>query len=845
MATKNPQAAIFDRDPKNKWEGGEADPLIGKTTANSEQFKRALYQEQRVLKKKIEKLVKMLEEKQLGTAERYALKKSLEESNASMKTVADAAEKELDFLKSTQRYQQEALRKLTKLREFQASQKTTGPMSLKQKEAMEKQQKLLASVEKQLQELSGKDIGSASGRLGTLKALSRIDKTMTELPVDLQKMFAAQEQFTEETIALQRRIFDEQQKERQKQIDKQKKDEEKRKEDDRRRAEKEVEEAAATFEARLSKGFGAYQKLQAGKKRRNEMIKNKSLSVLDRLGVGKLSLGTVARGAIGANNLRKSWREGSTGFQQYMQNRALASGRDPSSLRFGLGNVEREDDEEQRYRARMTSKWGGPGVAQAVGVPDAPKSSHSTEDQLEVEQGIAETLKVHTAENARFNARMLDAVKQVARASSSGAGGAANSSSFAEGAAGGAAGGVLAKLTAMLPGMVSSVLPPLLLLLTPALLLKLGVDQKKRIEADPHNKEFDDNAYARNLRGKADSVGQATAMQAQKALKTLQPGVAKQYLAAGVQADGNYLDGYSKQQLEDMAAGRKPDTASMEKFVTIQTGAQKAASSASAAADDNGDMQRLAARSQVQIPAAGSDGAQAVGAMGKPMGSSPSGKLPGDTPVGSGGMIKDSNAFTKNANVNVDGVNPQLQSKLVAMGQEYKEKTGKNININSGYRSIADQEKLYKSMKPGMAAKPGSSLHNYGLAVDIPSNTANELDKLGLLSKYGMERPISNEPWHIQPKGVSVAAAKSGIYSADAPRDQGAGSQVATATPSTPSVSPAIVEAPNTSSGAQTPVAQNSGGVNTGTSGNSMSVSSIPTFDSSDGTFFALNLGVV
>jgi hypothetical protein len=147
-------------------------------------------------------------------------------------------------------------------------------------------------------------------------------------------------------------------------------------------------------------------------------------------------------------------------------------------------------------------------------------------------------------------------------------------------------------------------------------------------------------------------------------------------------------------------------------------------------------------------------------------------------------------------------------------------------------------------MKPGMAAKPGSSLHNSGLAVDIPSNTANELDKLGLLQKYGMERPISNEPWHIQPKGVSVAAAKSGIYSADAPKDQGASTQVANSTPSSPSVSAANVEAPKTSSGAQTPTAQ-SGGGNNGTSGNSMSVSSIPTFDSSDGTFFALNLGVV
>jgi LAS superfamily LD-carboxypeptidase LdcB len=41
--------------------------------------------------------------------------------------------------------------------------------------------------------------------------------------------------------------------------------------------------------------------------------------------------------------------------------------------------------------------------------------------------------------------------------------------------------------------------------------------------------------------------------------------------------------------------------------------------------------------------------------------------------------------------------------------------------VTSGYRSLAKQARLYEAYRRGgpLAARPGSSAHNYGLAVDI------------------------------------------------------------------------------------------------------------------------------
>lgn len=205
---------------------------------------------------------------------------------------------------------------------------------------------------------------------------------------------------------------------------------------------------------------------------------------------------------------------------------------------------------------------------------------------------------------------------------------------------------------------------------------------------------------------------------------------------------------------------------------------------------------------------------------------------------------------TKSGGADVKGLNPQMSQNLAAMSKAYTDATGKKLNINSGFRSIAEQTKLYRTKPPGMAAKPGSSLHNYGLAVDISASQADELDKLGLLGKYGFTRPINNEKWHLQPAGISVSAARAGLYSADAPNDQGgfggSGGGVV-GQQSIPFVTSADFDAkPDLtmySQGAGSTTAPAKSGGTAG--GTKISASSIPTFDNSDGMFLALNTGII
>lgn len=106
------------------------------------------------------------------------------------------------------------------------------------------------------------------------------------------------------------------------------------------------------------------------------------------------------------------------------------------------------------------------------------------------------------------------------------------------------------------------------------------------------------------------------------------------------------------------------------------------------------------------------------------------------------------------------GINPQLASALEKATEEYKQITGKTATITSGVRDREKQERMYNESiaagRPGRTAegrpiaKPGSSLHETGNAVDVDTMSANEMDRLGLLKKYGLDRPVAGDPVHIQ-----------------------------------------------------------------------------------------------
>lgn len=103
--------------------------------------------------------------------------------------------------------------------------------------------------------------------------------------------------------------------------------------------------------------------------------------------------------------------------------------------------------------------------------------------------------------------------------------------------------------------------------------------------------------------------------------------------------------------------------------------------------------------------------------------------------------------------VDINNLHAGVKTLLFGMAEEYGSLTGKSIQVDSGYRSYDKQAALHRQ-DPNKAAPPGRSLHEFGLAVDINKVDANELEKLGLMKKYGFTRPIGGEPWHIEPAGV-------------------------------------------------------------------------------------------
>jgi hypothetical protein len=112
--------------------------------------------------------------------------------------------------------------------------------------------------------------------------------------------------------------------------------------------------------------------------------------------------------------------------------------------------------------------------------------------------------------------------------------------------------------------------------------------------------------------------------------------------------------------------------------------------------------------------------------------------------------------------VDISGIQPAVLGNLNAMASDYAKRTGQPLQINSGYRASGKQARLYQAdlaanggQPSGKVAPPGSSLHNYGMAVDINSSAGDYLQQSGMLDAYGFTRPVPGEPWHLEPKGIN------------------------------------------------------------------------------------------
>ena len=75
--------------------------------------------------------------------------------------------------------------------------------------------------------------------------------------------------------------------------------------------------------------------------------------------------------------------------------------------------------------------------------------------------------------------------------------------------------------------------------------------------------------------------------------------------------------------------------------------------------------------------------------------------------------------------------------------------------IVSGFRTRAEQAALFE-LKPDLAAPPGHSNHEQGLAADLgfPSDDAQR-NAHAEASACGLEFPVDGEPWHVEPTQVA------------------------------------------------------------------------------------------
>ncbi len=115
----------------------------------------------------------------------------------------------------------------------------------------------------------------------------------------------------------------------------------------------------------------------------------------------------------------------------------------------------------------------------------------------------------------------------------------------------------------------------------------------------------------------------------------------------------------------------------------------------------------------------------------------------------------------------IDGLNSNFRDSVAAMMDAAGAELGGSMNIYSGYRSIEHQQRLWDEAasrypdpeeRDNWVARPGGSMHQYGLATDMRWN-GQRIEYGSPISdwmsanmgRFGLTRPLSNEGWHVEP----------------------------------------------------------------------------------------------
>ncbi len=118
---------------------------------------------------------------------------------------------------------------------------------------------------------------------------------------------------------------------------------------------------------------------------------------------------------------------------------------------------------------------------------------------------------------------------------------------------------------------------------------------------------------------------------------------------------------------------------------------------------------------------------------------------------------------------------------------------------NSGYRTVAEQRRLYRLFRRGKgpkAARPGRSNHHQGIAVDIPVGGDESSDNYTWLAshacRFGFLRTVPTEPWHWEYRPQLTSSPEEGFdclgrsLSPQAPGEQTLTEELAPETPPAP-----------------------------------------------------------
>jgi len=110
-----------------------------------------------------------------------------------------------------------------------------------------------------------------------------------------------------------------------------------------------------------------------------------------------------------------------------------------------------------------------------------------------------------------------------------------------------------------------------------------------------------------------------------------------------------------------------------------------------------------------------------------------------------------------------ESLQPEAALAWSAMNQGYKTRFGRNICLDDSYRSLSEQYGT-RATRGYLAARPGTSMHGWGLAVDICKEDLNGASGRWIRANadmFGWENPYwaktsKYEPWHWEYKTLTA-----------------------------------------------------------------------------------------